>query len=48
MNCPECKTKKMFKAGFVWSGRHKVQRFKCGSCGRTCAKIEKTGDNTKK
>jgi len=33
-NCPECSTV-MMKAGKAWSGRTKVQRFKCPACGRT-------------
>jgi len=37
MNCPECKTK-MHKSGFVWSGRKKVQRWKCPKCGRATIK----------
>uniref|UniRef100_A0A6M3LUX6 Putative transposase n=1 Tax=viral metagenome TaxID=1070528 RepID=A0A6M3LUX6_9ZZZZ len=32
--CPECKNK-MAKAGMIWSGRTKVQRYKCNKCGRT-------------
>lgn len=39
--CPECLEKgtksKMHKAGFIWSGRKKVQRFRCHICGRTTA-----------
>ncbi len=33
MNCPECQHP-MHKAGFAWSGRTKVQRWKCQECGR--------------
>ncbi len=39
--CPECGTK-MCKAGFLWSGRTKVQRYLCSHCGRTTIK---KGDN---
>lgn len=31
--CPECGAK-MIKAGRVWSGRSKVQRYQCLACGR--------------
>ncbi|KKN71836.1 hypothetical protein LCGC14_0416900 [marine sediment metagenome] len=34
MNCPDCKTS-MHKNGKVWSGKKKVQRFRCPKCGRT-------------
>lgn len=42
--CPECNSK-MSKAGFAWSGRKKVQRFRCQACGRTVIKSEP--DHTK-
>lgn len=32
--CPNCKGS-MYKAGFAWSGKKKVQRWKCINCGRT-------------
>ena len=32
--CPECNTK-MHKMGTTWSGRNKVQRYRCPRCGRT-------------
>ncbi len=32
--CPDC-GKPMHKAGKAWSGRKKVQRWKCPGCGRT-------------
>jgi len=32
--CPDC-GHTMHKSGFVWSGRTKVQRWKCNQCGRT-------------
>jgi rubrerythrin len=37
--CPEpkCATL-MHKAGFIWSGREKVQRWRCPKCGRTTTK----------
>lgn len=34
VNCPECKAK-MHRMGKVWSGRNRVQRYKCPNCGRT-------------
>lgn len=30
--CPDCKIE-MHKAGTQWSGRNKVQRYKCSKCG---------------
>lgn len=35
--CSEC-NHAMHKAGFIWSGRRKVQRYKCNKCGRTTVK----------
>ena len=32
--CPEC-GHEMMKSGMVWSGRHKVRRWKCNNCGRS-------------
>lgn len=32
--CPECKSKRIAKDGVVWSGRKKVQRYRCAECGR--------------
>jgi transposase-like protein len=37
--CLEC-NQKMHKSGYIWSGRHKVQRYKCNKCGRTTVKID--------
>lgn len=37
MNCPDCNSK-MHRAGFAWSGRQKIQRWKCNQCGRTTIK----------
>lgn len=34
VNCPECRAK-MHKIGKVWSGRNRVQRYRCPNCGRT-------------
>ena len=39
MNCPKCLIQ-MGKAGFVWSGSRKVQRYRCNKCGATTAKRE--------
>ena len=39
MQCPECGNK-MHKAGFVWSGRNRVQRYKCPKCGRSTIKTK--------
>lgn len=35
--CPDCNSK-MHKAGKTWSGRVKVQRYRCNQCGRTTIK----------
>lgn len=35
--CPDC-LKPMGKAGYVWSGKNKVQRFRCNGCGKTTTK----------
>jgi transposase-like protein len=37
MFCPDCKIK-MGKAGFAWSGKNKVQRYRCNKCGKTTTK----------
>jgi len=37
MNCPEC-GKAMHKIGFAWSGRRRVQKWRCPACGRTTIK----------
>ena len=46
MNCPECGSNKMYKHGFVWSVRRRVQRWRCGNhkCGRTTIRVPKLGD----
>jgi transposase-like protein len=38
-SCPEpkCGTP-MHKAGFTWSGRNHVQRWRCSKCGKTTTK----------
>ena len=38
--CPECKIE-MHKAGFQFSGRHKVQRYKCNKCGYAATETNK-------
>lgn len=40
-SCPDCKIE-MHKAGKVWSGKKKIQRYRCNRCGRTTTKV---GDN---
>jgi transposase-like protein len=42
MNCPKC-NHAMHKAGMVWSGSHKVQRYRCQRCGATTTKKDKNG-----
>ena len=37
--CPTCKLV-MGKAGKIWSGKRKVQRWRCSGCGRTTTKRE--------
>lgn len=39
MFCPECHKEAMHKAGFVMSGRKKVQRYVCNSCYRTTTRV---------
>lgn len=34
LTCPECKSPDLVKMGVVWSGRTKVQQYKCNTCGR--------------
>ena len=36
---PKCCGLKMHKAGFVWSGRNREQRYACNACGRTTTKV---------
>jgi transposase-like protein len=38
IKCPECFKEKLYKSGFVMSGRKKVQRYTCNSCYRTTIK----------
>ena len=38
MKCPECSSTLMGKSGKVWSGRTRVQRWRCEKCGRTTVK----------
>ena len=35
LSCPDCHSTEIVKAGFVWSGRKEVQRYRCNKCGRT-------------
>jgi len=35
MKCPQCGYSKMHKAGRAWSGKRRVQRYRCNKCGRT-------------
>lgn len=32
--CPECGSNDIVKQGVIWSGRSKVQQWRCKSCGR--------------
>ena len=34
LNCPECGSNELVKQGVIWSGRSKVQQWRCKSCGR--------------
>lgn len=40
--CPDCGGP-MHRAGRPWSGRHKVQRYKCPKCGGTTVKQPVSG-----
>ena len=31
--CPECGSNELVKQGVIWSGRSKVQQWRCKSCG---------------
>jgi len=33
VKCPKCQNVRMARAGVRWSGRHRVQGYKCGQCG---------------
>jgi len=33
LKCPKCKSTKLVKAGRVWSGGKKKQRYLCNNCG---------------
>jgi transposase-like protein len=37
---PKCCNVEMGKAGWIWSGKHKTQRWRCNKCGRTTTKKE--------
>lgn len=39
---PKCKkcNHPMHKAGFIWSGKNRVQRYRCNECGATKTKKE--------
>jgi transposase-like protein len=39
MVCTECHKEAMHKAGFVMSGRKRIQRYVCNSCYRTTTKV---------
>lgn len=41
MKCPDCGYLKMAKYGHTWSGRRRVQKYRCIKCGRT--KIDTKG-----
>ncbi|KKM84889.1 hypothetical protein LCGC14_1294610 [marine sediment metagenome] len=45
VRCPECGSVKMPKAGKVWSGGKRKQRYQCTNCGHctTQPKITKPG-----
>jgi transposase-like protein len=32
--CPECQSTNLVKQGVIWSGRVKVQQYRCKNCGR--------------
>ena len=32
--CPECGSNELIKQGVIWSGRNKVQQYRCKNCGR--------------
>lgn len=32
--CPECGSTEIIKQGLVWSGRSKLQQWRCKHCGR--------------
>ena len=41
VHCPECGAK-MHRMGKAWSGRKRVQRYRCPKCGRTYAPVDRT------
>jgi len=34
LKCPECKARRLTKAGMTWRSRGRVQRWRCATCGR--------------
>jgi transposase-like protein len=40
MKCPKCKSVRLVKAGIVWSGHNKRQRYVCLDCHSTTIKPE--------
>ncbi len=34
--CPRCLSPRICKAGWIWSGYHRIQRYRCNACGCTC------------
>jgi len=48
LSCPECGRTNLIKQGVIWSGRIKVQQYRCKDCGRnTIHPIEQTEDEKK-
>lgn len=37
-SCPECGSTNLVKQGMIWSGRSKVQQYRCTDCGRNTIK----------
>ncbi len=35
MNCPECRSNKVVRMGFIVTRNGKKQRYRCNKCGRT-------------
>lgn len=34
LRCPECNSTRIVRAGKIWQGRRKKQRYQCLACGR--------------
>lgn len=45
MKCPKCKSDNLVKAGKAWRDSKKIQRWRCGSCGKLFSEPRKIKEN---